>query len=370
MVNWKKVRNQFPALKDQVYLNAASVSPVPRIVAKAGQKYYEELANYNTTAWDGWEKKREEARNGVAKLLNADKSEIAFMENTSSGMNLLAQMLGGRGGVVTMEDEFPATTIPWIWRKYKIRFVQPEENIYSLELIKKSVDKETKILLTSHVQYKTGFRQDLEELGRWCKENGLIFVVNATQSFGAMPINVKQAKVDFLVFNGVKWGISGGGAAALYINKEWFSKVKFPIVGCESVKDWEAMDNRNFEIRKEASALEVGSSAFAGILAMGAAIEFLLSIGIRNIQQRIFELNEYLVKKIGSLGLRIVTPLESCYRSGITVVQIPNAEKIVEELRKKGVIVSARGEGIRIALHFYNNREDIECLINELRNLL
>lgn len=370
VVDWDEIRKLFPVTQKYTYTNAAEGSPVSELAAAEGKRFYDEILHDGDLHWEDWLKRTEETRQKLAEFINADRSEVAFTINTSHGMNLIADMLRGKGDVVTMQDEFPSSTYPWLHRNYGVKFIEPENHKYSIENIAKSIDEKTKILVTSYVQYCTGFRQDLVELGKFCKSKGLIFVVNATQGIGAMPIDVKEANIDFLVFTCFKWTLSGYGIGGLYISKEWLGKIDFPVAGWRSVEDPYKMDNKNMKLKMEASEIEIGDPHFPNIFALGGALDLLNRIGQENIQERIFSLNDYLVKKLEELGLEIISPLERKYRSGITVVKLDNAEEVVEKLRKENIIISQRKEGVRISMHIYNNEEDIDKLIMVLRKVI
>lgn len=368
MIDWQKIRDDFPVLKNYVYLDAGESSPIPTQVAEAGKSYYETMQNLAVLGWTEWDKIKEHAREKLARLINAEPKEIAFIVSTSYGMNLLADMLLGKGEMLTMEDEYPASTIPWIHKGFKVHFVKPVNQTYPPELIKQSLTKETKILVTSHVQYLTGFCQDLEEIGRLCQERGLIYVVNPTQSLGAIPLDVKKAQIDFMSFSNYKWGLAGFGIGAIYINQKWLGKIKFPQAGSESVTDWNSFDNAKFTLKKDASELEVGTASFPNILALNASLDYLNQIGMENIQQRIYELTDYLISGLQKRKIKIVTPLEKKYRSGIIIIDIPNPEKICQELEKRKIIVSKRNKGLRISVHFYNSKEDIDKFLSALED--
>ena len=369
MVDWNRIRSYFPGTRNYVYLNAASGSPISIQAARAAKQFYDEMLEHGDVVWPVWLERKEQVRQAVAKFINARPDEIAFTTNTSHGMNIVAEMLHGRGGVITMQDEFPTTTFPWLNRQFDMSFVEPEHAIYSMRNIESSLTDTTGILVTSHVQYCTGFRQDLEKLGRLCKRHKIIFVVNATQSIGAMPMDVRKANIDFLVFASLKWPMAGYGIGVVYINRRWHGTLHYPIAGWLSVKSPEAMDNIDLDLRNDASVLEPGCPHFPNIFALGGSIALLEKIGKKNIQARIFELSEYLAERLQDKGFRIVTPLAPEHRSGITIVEMEEAGKIVEALARHRIIVSARGEGIRISTHIYNNKKDIDTFIKALLSL-
>ena len=295
---------------------------------------------------------------------------MAFTLNTSHGMGQVASMLESQGDAITMKDEFPSSTYPWMHKKVNLQFVEPVNGIYRMEEIEKAITSNTRILITSYVQYNTGFRQDIVQLGKFCNERNLIFVLNATQGMGSMPIDVRKSQIDFLVFTGLKWTLAGYGIGGLFINKKWFGKINFPAAGWRSVTDSGLMNNKVLNLKNNASATEVGCPHFPNIFALGGALDLLNSIGQDNIFERIMELNKHLEKKIAEINLPVLSVLNREFRSGITLIKVNDAKSIVQKLLQKKIIVSARGEGLRISVHIFNNFEDIDILTVELKKLI
>lgn len=382
-MDWNKVREEFPVCKKYVYLNPAGGSPVSKSAANEGKRFYDEMLEFGDIYWDKWLERTEKVRSQLAGFIGADREEIGFTTNTSHGMNLVAQFLKnivigkGKGedrekaaAVLTMRDEFPSTTFPWINQKAEIRFVEPENYGYSIENIKKALTPEVKILISSYVQYCTGFRQDLEELGNFCKENNLIFVVNATQALGIFPVDVKKCNIDFLVFTGLKWATAGYGIGGLYVNKKWLTPDNFPFAGWRSVETPGKMDNLALELKNEASVVESGCPHFPNIFALGGALNMFKNIGAENVMNRVLFLNHLIEEKLRTLGIEIIVQKEVKHRSGILIAKIPNPKFVVEELFKKNIFVSARGEGMRVSASIFNNENDVDKLILELQHIL
>ncbi|HKJ78680.1 MAG TPA: aminotransferase class V-fold PLP-dependent enzyme [Prolixibacteraceae bacterium] len=370
MVDWKEIRKEFPVCEKYVYLNPAGGSPVSKSAADEGKRFYDEMLEFGDTYWETWLKRTENVRTSLADFIGAEREEIGFTTNTSHGMNLVAQMLKDKGIVLTMRDEFPSTTFPWLNQKTTIKFVEPVDHAYPIDAIKKALTPDVKILISSYVQYNTGFRQDLEELGNFCKENNLIFVVNATQALGIFPVDVKKCNVDFLMFTGLKWATAGYGIGGLYVNKKWLSEDNFPFAGWRSVESPEKMDNLALELKNEASVIESGCPHFPNIFALGGALNMFNRIGPKNVASRVIELNRLLEKKLRQLGLAVICQEEDKHRSGILIAKIENPKDVVAKLFEKNIIVSARGEGMRVSTSFFNNEEDIEKLVDELKQLL
>ena len=370
MTDWNKVREEFPVCKKYVYLNPAGGSPVSLSAATEGKRFYDEMLEFGDTYWETWLERTEKVRSDLAAFIGASREEIGFTTNTSHGMNLVAQMLKDKGTVLTMREEFPSTTFPWLNQKTEIKFVEPTNYGYSIEDIKKAITPDVKILITSYVQYCTGFRQDLEELGAFCKENNLIFVVNATQALGIFPVNVKQCNIDFLMFTGLKWATAGYGIGGLYVNKKWLAADNFPFAGWRSVQTPGKMDNLDLDLKNEASVIESGCPHFPNIFALGGALKMFALIGAENVMNRVLFLNRLIEEKLRSLGIELIVQKEDIHRSGILIAKIPNPKVVVDELFKKNIIVSARGEGMRISASIFNNEDDVEKMIIELKSIM
>ena len=370
MTDWNKVREEFPVCKKYVYLNPAGGSPVSQSAADAGKQFYDEMLEFGDIYWETWLDRAEGVRSDLANFIGASREEIGFTTNTSHGMNLVAQFLKDKGPILTMRDEFPSTTFPWLNQKTAIKFVEATNNGYSIEAIQKELTPDIKILVTSYVQYCTGFRQDLEKLGAFCKENNLVFVVNATQALGIFPVDVEKCNIDFLMFTGLKWATAGYGIGGLYVNKKWLNKDNFPFAGWRSAVDPGKMDNTDLDLKNEASVIESGCPHFPNIFALGGALKMFNKIGAEKVANRVLFLNALLEKKLRGLGINVINQKEDKHRSGILVAKIANPKNVVEELFKKNIIVSARGEGVRISTSIFNNEEDIEKLIQQLKVIL
>jgi cysteine desulfurase / selenocysteine lyase len=367
-IDWERVRGEFPAALEYVYLNGAAASPIPRSVARAGARYYEEMAAAGDLPWEKWLDATEAVRRSFASWINAPSPCIAFTLNTSVAMNLIAGILGKRGSVVTMSDEFPAATLPWLHQGYAVTFVPSQEDgTIPPELVRAAIRPDTRVLVCSQVQFATGFRSDLLGLRQLCDERGLTFVVDATQGLGALPIDVADLRPDFLVCSGYKWLLAGYGVAALYVAPHLVDTSTFPMAGWMSVRDPENVVNNVLDLKDTVAELEVGCPNFAGIYSLGAALAFLEELGPTTIERRVRDLTDYLHRALGEAGIPICSTTSPEHRSGISVAGCDNAPAVVAALKRKKIFVSARGRGIRISTHIYNSCADIDAMTRELR---
>jgi cysteine desulfurase/selenocysteine lyase len=363
MINWDEIRAQFPVTETSTYLNSAAAGPLSRRVASAATTYYQQMMNDGDVHWDEWLSRREDLRKRIAQFINAEPDEIGLTTNTSSGMNLIVDALAGRGEVISCELEFPVSTLPWLNRGIAVHLLQARNGEVRFADLVQAMTKQTGIICLSHVQYSNGFRIDLEQLGQVKAQHAL--VVNAAQSAGAFAIDVKQTKIDALCATGHKWMLAGYGSGFVYLSREILARTRPRAIGWLSVEDPYANRNAEFHPRPDAAArAELGCPHFAGMFALGAAVDSILGIGINAIQQRVLSLNRYLTKALREAGFSVLSPLgDEAFRSAQTLIGFDEPARVVAELANRGVIVTEKPQGIRVATHFFNNEADVDRLI-------
>ena len=325
---------------------------------------------YGGIRWQEWIECIEEARRVFAAFVGAHPEEIAFTHSTSEGMNIIAHLLAQRGHAISNDLEFPSSNLPWINKGADMTIVPSLNGMVPIEHIRKAIRRKTRTIITSHVQYSTGFKQDLETLSKICSEKDLYLVVNATQSIGALSFDVNKYGVDFTVANGHKWLLSSFGIGTLYIQKKLLddeSELKPPFFSQFGQEDREHFDNMRIRMSKNASKFELSTPHFPNIIALKAAIGYISKISILRIEERIRYLTQYLIDRLGELKIQVLSPLANIHRSAIVVFKSRSPEHLVTYLGKRQIIVSARGGGIRVSPHFYNNEGDIDRLISALK---
>lgn len=367
---WDKIREDFPVTKKYSYLANAAISPIPSQVQNAVLEFYEESISHGGNRWQKWINCVEETRRMYAAFIGARFEEIAFTHSTSEGMNIIAHLLAHRGHAISNDLEFPSSNLPWINRRADMTIVQSLNGMVPIERIRRAIGRKTRTIITSHVQYSTGFKQDLETLSKICDEKNLYLVVNATQSIGALNFDVRKFGIDFTVGNGHKWLLSSFGIGMLYIQSrllEEKSGLNPPFFSQFGQQDREHFDNMKIRMSRNASKFELSTPHFPNIIALKAAIRYLSKINILRIEERIYYLTQYLIDRLAELKIRILSPLASIHRSAIVVFKSRSPEHLVSYLGKRRIIVSARGGGIRVSPHFYNDEGDIDRLISELK---
>lgn len=367
MINWNSIRKQFPVTDNSVYLNTAAAGPLARSTVDAATSYYRQMMNDGDVHWDEWLAKREEVRKKIAQFINAEPHEIGFTTNTSSGMNLIVDALSNHGEVISCELEFPVSTLPWMHRRIPVHLVQSVAGEILIDDIRDAMNVRTGIISISHVQFSNGFRSDPEALGEAKGAHAL--VVNASQSAGVFEIDVKRMKIDALCSTGHKWLLSGYGSGFVYLSEELLESSKPHGIGWLSVPDPYEMKNDELHLRNDVAArAEMGCPHFAGIFALGASIELMTEIGIKNIEERALSLNRVLTEQLTAAGWKVLSPLgNEQARSAQTLVAADNPAEIVTKLAQRGVVVTEKPQGVRVATDFYNDESDVEKLIDALK---
>jgi len=370
MESIEKVRENFPIVKNKIFMNHAAHSPLPKPV-------FESMLEYLKEASEQWvaETDLEMTKKLFAKLINAKPEEIAFVPNTSTGLNIVANMLdyGEGSNIVTTDLEFPSVVYPWLRKKLgvRVKYVNNVDGKILHEDFENAVDDDTAAIVVSHVEYANGFRNDLSFLSKLAHEHNAYLLVDAIQSAGAIKIDVKRDDVDFLITACYKWLLGPSGIGFLYVKEELIEKFEPPMVGWASVESQvfetvDFWDIWNLRLSKTASRFEVGGPNVIGCIGAAAALKLILGYGIEKIENRILSLTDYLIDRVREAGWKLQTPEEKSYRSGIVNFLIDKPMERVEQLAKKGIIVSARANGIRVSPHFYNTEEEIDQLVSEL----
>ena len=367
--DWQSVRADFPVTRRIAYLNSAGAGPVSRRVAETAAGFYRETMETGDRQWTTWLAGRERARQRIAALINAEPEEIALTTNTSSGMNLIVDALAGAGEVVSAELEFPVSTLPWMHRGIGVHLVRAVGGELLTEDLLAATSAQSGVICLSHVQYSNGFRARLEEVGE--HKGRHLFVVNASQSAGVLPLDVRRMRIDALASTGHKWLLAGYGSGFVYLSRELLARTKARAISWMSVENPFEMRNDRYDVRTDAAArAETGCPHFAGIFALGASVEYLSAIGIERIERRALELNRYLTKRLEESGWRVLSPLaREETRSAETLVETPAPMHFYRELMRRDVAVTIKPEGIRAATHFFNDRDDIERLVAALAEI-
>jgi cysteine desulfurase/selenocysteine lyase len=374
-INLAKYRKEFPFTKEIIFFNHASFGPMPEISWKATEEYYnglrlKEIVDDDREAFQILENIRKQ----IAKMIKVKPEEIAFAPNTSYGLNVAAWGLDlKRGDKILLSDvEFPANVYPWTNLKQKgikTKFIPSKNKCFDIDNFVKAIDKRTKVLSISFVQYFNGFKNDLETIGKICQDNDIFLVVDAIQGIGSVDLDVKKCRIDLLSCGGQKWLLSSLGTGFFYLSSEAKRKLKLSFFGWMGV-DWnlDFTDLLKFNLKPFSSArrFEIGTYPYSLLWSMHSSLQLLSQIGTKNIEKHNLELLNLLIDYLGDSPYQMKSSLEPKHRSSILSFSGKNIRKLYDKLIKNKILVSLREGTIRISPHFYNTKDEINRLIEIL----
>ncbi len=377
MLNYdiNKYRGLFPIVQTgTVYLNHAATGPLSTRVVAAVDKYLHERSETHIDNFELFQPVLNQTRLYASRLLNATPDRIAFFENTTNAINLLAAGLTWKQGdrIILDDIEFPANVYPFLNLKQlgvEIDFVANRDGKILIEDIESKITPRTRLLSISHVQFLTGFRSDLPALGEVCRSHDIIFSVDAIQSAGVIPIDVNQMKIDFLAAGGQKWLLAPQGIAFAYFSKETQDKLQQAYLGWTSIKNYfSELTKYRIDLDDTARRYENGTLNYIGITSLHESLGMLLEVGIENIKEHVLDLNDRLIKGLRDIGLRASIEGDRCQRAGIISTKVPDPEAYASRLAQSKIQVAVRQGLVRVSPHFYNTDAEIDMLLERFRS--
>ena len=357
-------RALFPALGQGTFLNHAGIAPCSTRVAAAMQGVIAEQAQHGSGGYRRWTQLVAGVRRQAAALLGAGADEIAFVPNTSTGLSLVAEALPWQAGdaVLVPVPDFPANVYPWQHlARHGVELVSVPRRNGRLEPadVERALVPGARLLALSSVDYATGFSADLAAFGAFCRERGLLLVVDAIQSLGVRPLDVKRCGIHALAAGAHKWLCGPQGIGLLYVDRTLLPRLAAPLAGWKSVVDEEDF-SLHFTLRGDAAVFEPGTLNLAGIAGLGAALDLLEEIGGEAVAARIQALTGELSDGLQARGWRVAGPWPAAERAGIVAFAGPAGSQVLfRHLTAGGVTVARRDDRIRLSPHFANDAADL-----------
>ena len=365
-------RKEFPIAKNYIYLDHSGVAPMSLRVKSAIEMFVGESAEGGAFHYPKWAQQINGTRSACARLINAGPDELAFVKSTSHGLSIVAEGLDWKPGdnVLIYEKEFPSNIYPWLNLKRKgveVRIIPSREGRILIDDIERLIDSKTKLLAISSVQFSNGFRIDLKKVGALCRKNNVLFCVDAIQSLGVIPMDVKEYNVDFLSADAHKWLLGPEGIGIFYCRRELAERLSPPLIGWKCVRNEFDFDHPDFCLKTDARRFEEGSMNLLGIFGLGAAVDLLLEVGIKNIETRVLGLGEVIIREAEQRGYLVRTPKARSERGGnVTFSGNFDPAATRDRLREKRILINVRGGGLRVSPHFYNTEEEILAFFRAL----
>lgn len=371
----EQLRSLFSHTGSVVYLNHAAVAPPPIKTVEAVAAQMRDVAEHGSLNYRRWVAVKERARRLAAEMLGARPEHVAFTRNTSDGLSTIANGLSWRAGenVVTFRREFPSNVYPWLRLReafgVEVRFCEERGGRVDLEEMLSLIDNHTRVVAVSQVQYGSGYRADLERLGRAARARDALLVVDVIQAMGALPVNVEAELIDAAAGAGHKWLLTPEGVGLLYLSDRARERIQPTLVGWTSVPQPEERDNFEQGWARGALAWETGTAPTALIHGLEASLSLLLETGVERIAAHLSELTDYLCERLEGRGYEVVSSRLPAEKSQIVCLRHRGewtALALYSHLKKQGIVTAPRGDRLRVAPHLYNTTEDLEALLSAL----
>lgn len=371
----EQLRALFPITERAIYLNHAAVSPPPISTIEAVQSQLRDVAENGSLNYRSWIAVKEQARKLAAEMIGARTEQIAFMRNTSDGLSTVANGLTWSPGdnLVTFRKEFPSNIYPWLRLRdafgVEVRMCEERDGRIDLDELIGLIDPKTRVVAISQVQYASGFRADLERIGRAARAHDALLVVDVIQAMGVMPTSVDAELIDVAAAAGHKWLLTPEGVGLLYLSDRARERLEPTLVGWISVPDPEDYGDFEQGWNRGALAWETGTGPSALIHGLEASLRLLVETGVGRIANHLEQLTDYLCERLQGRDYQIVSSRHASEKSQILCIRHQaglSSMALYAHLKTRNIITAPRGDRLRVAPHLYNTFEDIDELVKAL----
>lgn len=370
--------HEFPHQRDGVYLNHAASAPMPLRTSRALRAYADDRERLFSLYQSGTQDYNLPVlQRKLASLLDAPADRLTFVPTTTDAIAGTINSIDWRAGdnIVVPENEFPGVLYPCLHlaaRGVEARVV-PVDAHAELDRVLAAIDGRTRAVAISHVHWQTGHRLDLEKLGAECRARGVLSIVDAIQSVGAVPVSLANADVDVLTAGAYKWMMAMPGTAALYVGPRFLAATTPDRAGYKgmAVESTAVVGPPRIQWAPGAARFQVGGPINAALIALEHSVDLLLEIGVPAIFTHVSTLIDHLAANAARAGLQLKSDLRAPHRStfvSVTTGSSDRDERLVKALVAQRVIVGVRGPGIRVAPHLHNSIDDIDRFLTLVRD--
>jgi cysteine desulfurase / selenocysteine lyase len=364
----------FPIKAERAYLNNASIAPMSLPVIAAVDAFMADVRDFGRNNYPDWCRRADtEVKERIGRLIGAHKSEIAFIKNTTEGLVTVANGLRWREGdnVIIADIEYPSNVYCWMnlrRRGVEMRWVKNRAGRIQVEDLAEAIDRRTRLISLSAVQFSNGFRQNLALTSELCRERGVLLNLDAIQWLGSLNMDLGAYHVDFLSAGGHKWLLAPIGTGIFYCRRDALDLLEPPNVGYHSVDKGEDHMDYDLTFRPNAGRFEEALVNFPGIWGLDAAVQLHLAVGSKKTEEHIGNLIRLAAEELQMRDCEILSPRGDEEWSGILSFRDPRRppEAIVQRLFDAKVDAAVRAGAIRISPTIYNDATDIEALLDAL----
>ncbi len=382
-----QIRRDFAVTRKTIYMNNGAIAPTPLSTIKSMTDFMLKLSEDGPDALltvDYISSLLDEARTRVAHLINCDRDEVVLTQSTTEGLNMVAGGIGWKKGdsmvVRGGRNEHPANYFPWlaVSRKKGVTLRElsiDREGFFDLARLEKAV-KGARLVTMTHVLYNTGAIMPLEQVGKIARENNTLFCVDAAQSVGTIPVDVRKIGCQFLAFPGFKWLCGPLGIGIFYCSKQAAETLTPRSIGGESA----TLSGKNDTLAELdlPSRFQAGFRNYPGAAGLESSLRYMLRIGIGSIRDMNMRVARVLREEISKIpGVELYGPEDEDKRSSIVTFMPPrgsNSSEIVKRLEQNSIVLAARDMGgkkaVRASPHFFNSEEEAMTASSYIKDLL
>lgn len=381
-------RKRFPAAIKETYLKTGETGLIPDYVYEAVEHY--QTLRYEASEENYWGGKNsmemlEDSKKAIAEMIHARPEDIAFGMNTSHALTFVTQNYDFLPGdnVIMADNGFITGRYAFQIRQrdgLEIRYVQSVHGVVRTEDVEALMDEHTKMVFVNLVESSTGFRINVKKLGELCKRKGIWLIADGTQALGVLNIDVEEMNLDFVAGNDYKWMLNFCGCGYAYIRPKLRRSLSLRGAGWMSDKVRFGVERWELELRDEAGCFELGYPHVTGIYGLGLVARHYNELGGPEIEEYVLGLAEYLKRCVREKlpGISIWNDYEKENVSQLVFLCLPDTMELTEEyLMARGIAADVRDgkiygckRAMRICLHYYNNRQDIDNLVTALKGRL
>ncbi|HLZ61997.1 MAG TPA: aminotransferase class V-fold PLP-dependent enzyme [Ktedonosporobacter sp.] len=372
VLNAGTYRTRFPLLQSKIHLANCSQGPLSHDVIDALHSYEQSLLR-DGMDWMRWMGVVGEAREEFARLIGASASDVAILGSVSDTISAIASCLPiyGRKRIVTTVDEFPTVGQAWLASAHHGRadvvFIESPDKFYGAELVEPYLGQETAVLSVHQVGYYNAALQNIRELAEVAHQHGSLLLVDAYQGLGTAPLDVGESGADIVVSGNLKYLLGIPGIAFMYVRPGLSSDLQPGITGWFGRVNPFNFDATRLDFAPGARRFEMGTPSVSAAYAARAGMHLIQEVGVPLIHQHIQQISQLALDGARQRGLEIASPLDVARKGAATAIRVGSYSHDIEaEMARRGIIVSARADVIRIAPHFFTTPEDIEKALNEL----
>ncbi len=373
LLKWRK---EFPILEKTVYLINNSLGAMPRAVYENLKLYADIWSNRGIRAWEeGWWEFIGEIGNILADIINAPKNTVSMHQNVTIAEAVVLSCFdfkGKKNKIVYSDMNFPSLMYLYqsrIQDGARIEVVKSEDGItVPIQKMINAIDDMTILVPISHVLYKSAYIQDVKPIIEKAHACGAHVILDTYQSVGAVPVDVRNLKVDFVVGGSIKWLCGGPGAAYLYVRPDLAEKLQPRLTGWMAHNDPFAFEPEMRFTDNVAFKFLNGTPHLPALYTVKSGYEIIREVGVDKIRKRSLKLTDRIIQRAQEFGFQINSPVSPVQRGGTVVVQMENSKQISKQLLKRDFLIDWRpNAGIRISPHFYNTEAEVDAIMEEMK---